>query len=214
MIIFRSVFFRFFIVGLIALGFMYWGYRISNPQTAVENKLPIFGPEGEDGKGHFISDFSFTDQSGRAFSQNDLQGKIYITDFFFAKCEGICPIMGSQMQRVYEKFSSDDRIRFLSHTVKPEEDSVSVLAEYAALHGADPDKWYFVTGDKKEIYNMARASYLVTVSEGDGGPEDFVHTQFFALVDPQRRIRGYYDGTDSIEVDKLIVELGMLLNEQ
>ena len=214
MIIFRSVFFRFFIVGLIALGFMYCGYTISNPQTAVENKLPIFGPEGEDGKGHFISDFSFTDQSGRTFSQNELKGKVYITDFFFAKCEGICPIMGSQMQRVYEKFSSDDRIRFLSHTVKPEEDSVSVLAEYAALHGADPDKWYFVTGDKKQIYNMARASYLVTVSEGDGGPEDFVHTQFFALVDPQRRIRGYYDGTDSTEVDKLIVELDMLLTEQ
>ncbi len=211
--IFRSVFFRFLIVGFIALGFMYWGYRISNPETKDKIILPVFGPEGEDGKGHFISDFSFVDQTGKQVTQDDFKNKIYITDFFFAKCEGICPIMGSQMERVYKKFSSNDKIRFLSHTVKPEEDSVSVLADYAEMHDANPAIWHFVTGDKRDIYKMARESYLVTVSEGNGGPEDFVHTQFFALVDPQRRIRGYYDGTDSVEVDKLIYDLGILINE-
>lgn len=213
MIIFRSVFFRFLIVGFIALGFMYWGYRISNPSSEDKIILPVFGPEGEDGKGHFISDFSFTDQSGKQVSQDDFKDKIYIADFFFAKCEGICPIMSTQMQRVHDRFSSNDRVRFLSHTVKPEEDSVPVLAEYAKTHGANPSVWHFVTGDKKELYKMARESYLVTVSEGNGGPEDFVHTQFFAMVDPQRRIRGYYDGTDSLEVNKLIYDLEILLKE-
>ena len=213
MMIFRSVFFRFLIVGFIVLGFMYWGYRISNPPANDKIVLPVFGPEGEDGKGHFISDFAFIDQTGRRITQEEFKNKIYITDFFFAKCEGICPIMGSQMERVYQKFSGNDKVRFLSHTVKPEEDSVPVLAEYANMHRANPDIWHFVTGDKREIYKMARESYLVTVSEGNGGPEDFVHTQFFALVDPQRRIRGYYDGTDSVEVNKLIYDLGILLNE-
>ena len=141
MMIFRSVFFRFLIVGFIALGFMYWGYRISNPETKDKIILPVFGPEGEDGKGHFISDFSFVDQTGKQVTQDDFKNKIYITDFFFAKCEGICPIMGSQMERVYKKFSSNDKIRFLSHTVKPEEDSVSVLADYAEMHDANPAIW-------------------------------------------------------------------------
>ncbi|MBP6334392.1 MAG: SCO family protein [Bacteroidia bacterium] len=190
---------------------MYWGYRISNPEKPDEVVLPVFGPPGEEGTGHFISDFSFTDQTGKEITQNDFKDKYYVTDFFFVRCEGICPIMTNQMKRVYDKFKSDDRIRFLSHTVKPEQDSVSVLAEYAREHGADPSIWHFVTGDKKSLYQMARKSYLVTVSEGDGSQEDLVHTQFFALVDPQRRIRGYYDGTDSLEVDKLIHDLGVVL---
>ncbi len=211
--IFRSVFFRFFLVGLVALGFMYWGYRISHPHDHDREILPVFGPPGEDGKGHFISDFSFTNQTGRSITNSDFKDKIYVADFFFAKCEGICPVMGTQMERVHDYFEGNDRILFLSHTVKPEEDSVSVLKEYAARHAADPDRWHFVTGDKKDIYHMARTSYLVTVSEGDGGPDDFVHTQFFALVDPKRRIRGYYDGTDSIEVGKLISDIELLLAE-
>ena len=176
--IFRSVFFRFFVVGLIALGFMYYGYRISNPQNNDVVVLPVFGPQDEEGGGHFISDFAFTDQLGKKITQDDFKGKIYIADFFFAKCEGICPIMSDQMERVYIKYESNDKVRFLSHTVKPEEDSVSVLAEYARQHNANPSKWHFVTGDKKDLYNMARESYLVTVSEGDGGADDFVHTQF------------------------------------
>jgi protein SCO1/2 len=211
--ILQSVFIRFFIVGLISLGFMYWGYKISNPTTENTYALPIFGPEGEGGKGHFISDFSFIDQQGKFVTQDNFKGKIYIADFFFTKCEGICPIMTDQMERVYEKYKTNDQVRFLSHTVKPEEDSIPVLAEYASMHGAKPDHWYFVTGDKKELYNMARESYLVTVSEGDGSAEDFVHTQFFALVDPERRVRGYYDGTDSLEVDKLISDLDILLKD-
>ncbi len=192
---------------------MYWGYRISNPPRPKEAVLPVFGPPGDDNKGHFISDFSFTDQTGKEITQEDFRGKIYVTDFFFTRCEGICPVMSNQMERVYEKYSMDDRVRFLSHSVKPEEDSVVVLAEYAKQHGANPEIWHFVTGDKAALYAMARESYLVTVSEGDGGPEDMVHTQFFALVDPQRRIRGYYDGTDSLEVDKLIADLEILLRE-
>lgn len=211
--IFQSVFIRFFIVGLIALGFMYWGYKISNPNVSGDVVLPIYGPPGEDGSGHYISDFSFTDQEGKIFTQNDLKGKIYVADFFFAKCEGICPIMSNQMEKAYLKFKGNDKVSFLSHTVKPEEDSVEVLKEYADRHGANSSQWKFLTGDKKELYKMARESYLVTVSEGDGSAEDFVHTQFFALVDPQRRIRGYYDGTDSLDVDKLIVDLDVLLKE-
>ena len=122
--------------------------------------------------------------------------------------------MSIQMARVQEAYKTDDRLLLLSHSVTPEMDSVPVLAAYAEQHGADPDRWRFLTGDRKQIYSLARKSYFAAMDEGDGGPDDFVHTENFVLVDRQRRIRGFYDGTAAKDVDRLITDIAKLLEEK
>lgn len=212
--LFQSVFVRFLLVGLITLGFMIYAYTILNPEKNQTEMLPVYGPKNEDSTDHTIAAFTFIDQQGNKVTEEAVNGKVFVADFFFTTCEGICPIMSGQMERVFEHYKGDERVHFLSHSVKPQEDSVPVLAAYATEHHADPKQWQFLTGEKQAIYEMARKSYLVSVTEGDGGPEDFVHTQFFALVDPERRIRGFYDGTDSTEVNKLIDDIHVLLGEK
>ncbi|HNP50029.1 MAG TPA: SCO family protein [Bacteroidia bacterium] len=211
--LFESVFVRFLIVGLITLGFMIYAYSIMNPEKEQTELLPIYGPKNADSTDHTIAGFSFVDQEGKNVTEESVKGKIYVADFFFTTCQGICPMMSGQMERVADHFKGEERFHILSHSVKPDEDSVSVLAAYAKEHHADPKQWQFLTGDKKALYEMARKSYLVSLTEGNGGPEDFVHTQFFALVDPDRHIRGFYDGTDSTEVNKLIDDIHVLLDE-
>lgn len=160
---------------------------------------------------HTVHNFSFTDQTGRTITEEDFKGKIYVADFFFTTCQSICPIMTNQMKRVVETYRNTPSVLFLSHTVFPEHDSVNVLAEYAKSHNADPSRWHFVTGKKKELYDMARKSYLISADSGDGGKGDFVHTQIFALVDVNRHVRGFYNGTDSLDVNKLIADIDRLL---
>jgi protein SCO1/2 len=121
--------------------------------------------------------------------------------------------MSTQMQRVADHYKNDDEIRFISHTVNPEYDSVNVLADYAAAHQARYGQWYLVTGNKKELYDLARNSYMLDASEGNGGEDDFIHTQNFALIDKERRIRGYYDGTNPKEIDQLINDIALLKKE-
>ncbi len=117
------------------------------------------------------------------------------------------------MERVVKKYKGNVEVKFLSHTVDPETDTVAQLKRYADLHKADSKQWMLVTGDKKELYDIARTGYLLDASEGDGGPDDFIHTQNFALIDKDKRIRGYYDGTNTIEVDQLIKDIDLLLAE-
>lgn len=159
---------------------------------------------------HQVADFSLTDQTGATITQKNLDNKMYVADFIFTTCHSICPVMSDQMQRVYETYKKDSNIVFVSHTVDPEGDSVPVLAAYAARHGALAGKWYFLTGDKKQLYDLARESYLISATIGDGGPDDFVHSQFFALVDKNKHIRGMYDGTDSVQVNKLMGDIEIL----
>ncbi len=189
---------------------IYLAYQISKPVSV----LPVYGPRADNAEAHRIAAFSLTSQLGRTITEKDVTGKIFVADFFFTTCHGICPRMTSQMQRVYETFKGNKNILFISHTVNPAYDSVQVMADYAARHGADPEQWIFLTGDKKAIYDLARHSYLVDASEGTGGTEDFVHTQNFALVDRKLHIRGYYDGTDSLEINKLIGDIELLLKEE
>lgn len=170
--------------------------------------LPAYGPAG-----HKVRDFQLIDQEGKPVTQSRLQGKIYITDFFFTTCRSICPVMSTQMQRVYEKYKSNPEVMFLSHTVDPEQDSVAALAAFAKKHGASAERWLFVTGKKKDLYNLARKSYFLDASEGNGGTEDFIHTPNFALIDKEKRIRGYYNGTDAADVDRLIIDVRLLLEE-
>ena len=164
-------------------------------------------------KNHSVGDFSLTDQDGKNVTPKDFEGKIYITDFFFVTCPTICPKMTDQMLRVYEEFKENSDILFLSHTVMPEEDSVPVLKEYADKHNILSERWKLVTGDKKHIYDLARKTYFAAVTEGDGGKDDFIHTENFILVDKEKRLRGFYDGTSKKDVDRLIKDIYTLLAE-
>lgn len=159
---------------------------------------------------HRIGNFSFIDQKGNPFTQEQLKDKIYVADYFFCTCQSICPVMTKQMGRVAKIFSGDEEVKFVSHTVNPEYDSVNVLADYALANGVVYGQWYLLTGSKKELYSLARDAYMMDASQGDGGAEDFIHTQNFALIDKDKRIRGYYDGTDSTEVNTLINDLKLL----
>jgi protein SCO1 len=182
--------------------------------------LPIYGEkeyESKNGKTdttyHTIPNFSFTNQNGKTVTQKELNNSVYVADFFFTTCHSICPIMSTQIQRVAEKFKGNSEVKFLSHTVDPETDTVEQLNRYAIEYKANVNQWMFVTGDKKELYDIARTGYLLDASIGDGGPDDFIHTQNFALVDKDNRIRGYYDGTNTKEVDQLITDIDLLLAE-
>jgi protein SCO1/2 len=162
---------------------------------------------------HHVPDFTFVDQNGQTITQKSVAGKTYVADFFFTTCESICPIMSKEMMKLAKQFKEDPEIMFLSHTVDPETDSIPKLKAYAMSHQADAGQWKFMTGSKKELYSMARNGYFVTATEGDGGPDDFVHTQNFVLVDKWKQIRGYYDGTDSLEMKKLVNDIALLKAE-
>lgn len=162
---------------------------------------------------HFIADFSFTNQNGKTITQKDYEGKIYVADFFFTTCGSICPVMSKNMIDVQKAFLNNPKVMLLSHSVTPEIDSVPVLKKYAIKQGVADAKWNLVTGDKKEIYAMARKSYLAVKL---GKPEelyDMVHTENFVLVDSQKRVRGFYDGTKKEDIQKLIVDINWLLED-
>jgi protein SCO1/2 len=161
---------------------------------------------------HFIPDFTLTDQDGHIRGKNEMSDKITIVDFFFTSCPSICPIMSTELERVDDAFRNDDEIQIYSISIDPEYDTPEVLSEYAKLHMATPGKWFFLTGDKSLIYNLARCGFLLPTIDGKGEPEEFVHSDKFALIDGQGRIRGYYSGTNREDVDKLILETKILLH--
>jgi protein SCO1/2 len=161
-------------------------------------------------KYHTITDFSLTNQNGRTVTQDDYRDKIYIADFFFTTCPSICPIMTKNMARIQEQILNQNDVLLLSHSVTPEIDTVAQLKKYALEKGVIDTKWNLVTGDKKQIYELARKSYLAVKTDGDGGQYDMIHTENFILVDKERRIRGFYDGTKAEEVAHLIADLETL----
>lgn len=164
-------------------------------------------------KFHKIDDFSLINQYGDTISQADFNDKIYITDFFFTTCQDICPIMTKHMEKIQKAFINDDEVMLLSHSVTPSIDDVERLNRYAKDHNAIRGKWHLVTGDKKEIYRLARQSYFTTKTTGDGGPYDMVHTENFVLVDKEKRIRGTYDGTNPDEIEEAIEDIKILKKE-
>ncbi len=161
-------------------------------------------------KYHTIADFSFTNQNGKTITQKDYEGKIYVADFFFTTCGSICPIMTTNMVDVQKAIQHNPKVLLLSHTVFPEIDSVSVLKKYAVEKGVIDSKWNLVTGDKKEIYAMARKSYLAVKLGKPSELYDMVHTENFVLVDTKRRVRGFYDGTKKEEIQRLIDDINWL----
>jgi len=162
-------------------------------------------------KYHKISDFSLTNQNGETISEQFYDNKIYVADFFFTTCPTICPIMTENMFYIQEK-TINEEILLASFSVTPKIDSVSQLKKYAIKKGVDDKKWNLLTGDKKEIYELARKSYLVAKDDGDGGKYDMIHTENFVLIDKERRIRGFYDGTNIEEIDKLLDDIKILQN--
>jgi protein SCO1/2 len=187
-----------------------------------------------------VKPFSFTDQNGKNISNREIDGKVYVAEYFFTTCRSICPRMNANMRRVYDVFKDEKDFMILSHTCMPEVDSVPVLKNYetkmlTGLLKQKPDgsyrmeedtasqepasinkSWHFVTGDKTQLYNMARHSYIIDNNKTDTAKnitDEFIHTQLFALVDKQQRVRGIYDGLKEEEVQKLLKDIKAMLKE-
>ncbi|MGB8193912.1 MAG: SCO family protein [Chitinophagaceae bacterium] len=163
-----------------------------------------------------VQPFAFTNQAGRVITENDIKGKVAVVEYFFTTCKGICPKMNMNMQQVYNELKTEPDFRILSHTVDPETDSVSRLKEYAESLGADPQNWWFVTGSKDSLYTAARNSYLLDDPKNNNGSisEQFIHTQFFALVDKKGRVRKIYDGLKKEELVEMRKDIAELLKDK
>ena len=186
-----------------------------------EKKLPIYSPSMVSDelveqdlryvkKYHRISDFSLLNQNGNNVTQEDYKNKIYVADFFFTTCPDICPIMTGNMLYLQENLK-DTNVMLASFSVTPKIDTVEVLKEYSSLKGVDDSRWNLMTGDKKQIYDLARKSYLVAKAIPDGKNHGMIHTENFVLVDRDKRIRGYYDGTNIEDMDKLLDDIQILI---
>ena len=162
---------------------------------------------------HQVGDFALVNQDSMEISKKDVEGKIYVADFFFTSCPTLCPKMKTQMLRVYDSIQDDKDVLILSHTIDPEYDSVAVLKEFAEQLGAKSDKWHFLTGNKDEIYKLGQTSYMVTAKEEPNEPGGYIHSGAFLLVDKDGHIRGVYDGTDPVEVNDLLKDLKILQQE-
>jgi len=195
-------------------------YNVLKP----EEKLPIYQPNMVSfqlvdstvqhvKRFHKIKDFSLVNQNGEKITNENYRDKIYIADFFFTTCQGICPIMKENMIILQDEYKDDDQVYLLSHTVTPEIDTKEVLKKYSLEKGVIDSKWNLVTGDKKQIYNLARKSYLVAEDIEESKLFEMIHTENFVLVDPERRIRGFYDGTDQESMNALIYDIKVLKKE-
>ncbi|WP_027065272.1 SCO family protein [Maribacter sp. Hel_I_7] len=217
----RSFFAKFKLFGLVLLPIsaviMYLFYNALKPVKL----LPVYSPAMVNAelvseeiqhvrKYHTIGDFSLTNQNGETITQENYKDKIYVADFFFTTCPTICPIMTKNMAELQKALGNDSEVMLLSHSVTPEIDSVAQLKKYALEKGVDDATWNLVTGDKKQIYDLARKSYLAVKTNGDGGPFDMIHTENFILVDKKKRIRGFYDGTKKEDIEKILTDIEIL----
>ena len=224
----------FFVVLIVA--FLYFVYK---DEDLSKSLLPVLNAN--------VQDFSFTNQDGKMINQNTVDGKVYVAEYFFTTCKGICPVMNANMRRVYDKFKDEPNFLILSHTCMPETDSLPLLKAYEEkmingklkenedgsykieyeptiqAHSKNINNnphnpvWNFITGDKASLYKMARHSYLVDNNKPDSTQtlaDEFIHTQFFALVDNQRRVRGIYDGLVEEDIQKLLKDIKGLLKEK
>lgn len=213
--------YRIFITTLIVVSSLsiYLFYQVLSKKT-----LPVFTPAMVNPElvdttiqhiaiKHKIADFKFLNQNGKIITNKNYENKIYVADFFFTTCPTICPIMTDNMVWLQEKIKNNPKVMLLSHSVTPDIDSVSVLKKYAIKKGILDTKWNLVTGNKKEIYYIARKSYLVVKTGNPAELYDMVHTENFVLVDQKRRVRGFYDGTKMEEVEKLYDDILILCEE-
>jgi protein SCO1/2 len=183
-----------------------------------EKKLPFLGPKSVDSKGdtvnHQIPSFRFLNQDSVFISEKDVEGKIYVADFFFTTCPTICPKMKTQMLRIYERYKERDEVRIISHSIDPDFDTPNVLKDYATRLQVKSPKWNLLTGDKAAIYTLGQKSYMVSAQEDPNEAGGFVHSGAFILVDKNRHVRGIYDGTVEAEVNHLLEDMEILLKER
>jgi protein SCO1/2 len=183
---------------------------LSKTKGFFDVKLPVMS---------YVQPFSFTDQNGKEVTEHNFDGKVFVAEYFFTTCKGICPKMNANMQTVYEKYKGDKDFAILSHTSMPETDSVPLMKKYEEkMIGKNPAfaaHWYFVTGSKDSLYKMARQSYLLDNDQNNytNIEDEFIHTQFFALVDKEKRVRGIYDGLILDEITRLNKDIKELLAE-
>lgn len=214
--------YKWIIVAFIAVWVL--GIIVVYPMIKRNQRLQVFQPADVNpqlvdvdmqrtAKAHRIADFSLTDQQGITVTNKDFEDKIYVADFFFTTCPSICPKMTASLSELSDFYKNDTDIMFLSHSVTPVKDSVPVLAAYAEANKVDYNRWRLVTGDKKHIYELARRSYFAVTTEGDGGEKDFIHTENFILVDKERKIRGFYDGTSARDMERLKDDIVILRYE-
>ncbi|MCG7856914.1 SCO family protein [Flavihumibacter sediminis] len=199
----RTLFYVAFFV-LLSVGFMYAMTRFIPGFGDV--KMPVLS---------YVQPFRFLDQNGKEFSQRDVEGKVYVAEYFFTTCTGICPKMNNNMKQVFDKYKGDAGFMILSHSVDPETDSVGRMRVYADSLGVNGGNWHFLTGRKDSLYYAARVSYLLDDPKNNNEKieDQFIHTQFFALVDKTGRVRRIYDGLKSEEVEALIKDIPELLEE-
>ncbi|CAN5169920.1 hypothetical protein BH09BAC5_BH09BAC5_19730 [soil metagenome] len=194
------------------------GGEITEKNTGLQRLMIYYKLDSTDANGdtcyHTIPEVELTAQNGKSFSTSSYKGKVSLTDFFFANCQGICPRMTNQFSRVQNAFKGNPDFKMVSFTVDPLRDTAEFLQEYAERFHADTSQWKFVTGPKKSLYDLARYGYFLPVEPGNGDSEDFIHSDQIVLVDRHSRIRGYYTGTDSAAVDSLINDIKILLKEK
>jgi protein SCO1/2 len=182
-----------------------------------EKKLPFLGPKQVNAKGdtvyHQIPSFRFLNQDSVFVSEKDVEGKVYVADFFFTTCPTICPKMKTQMLRIYERYKDRDEVRIISHSIDPDFDTPNVLKDYATRLQVKAPKWNLLTGDKAAIYTLGQKSYMVSAQEDPNEAGGFVHSGAFILVDKNRHVRGIYDGTVEAEVNHLLEDMEILLKE-
>lgn len=185
-------------------------YKISRE---IPKALPVLGNEG-----HKVDTFSFYNQDGRMITQKDVNGKVYVVEYFFTTCKGICPKMNDAMSRVYQAYRGNPDLLILSHTVDPQNDTVAAMKAYADRFNADSKQWMFLTGTKQRLYDMAYESYMISAIDSTKPTnieEAFIHDNHFVLVDKNGRVRGrFYDGLEPASVDTLITDIHLLLQEK
>ncbi len=192
----------FSMLSLVVIGIIYF----ASVAFGGEDKLPVLGEPG-----HTAKSFSFINQDGKLLTEKDVQNKVTVVEYFFTSCPSICPVMNKNLQQVYNEFKTNPGFMILSHTVDPERDSVSVMSSYARRFGATTPGWQFLTGDKNALYETASKDYLLSAT--DSGDAGFIHTQYVALLDKKRQVRGFYDFTNSENVLKLESDIKSLLKD-
>jgi protein SCO1/2 len=193
-----------------------FSFLLSSCAKPKEEKLPIFGERevvGSDTVYHSIPAFRFVDQDSATITNETFKDKIYVADFFFTSCRTICPIMKTQMLRVYDSIQHNEDVLLLSHTIDPEYDTIALLHDFAERLGVKSSKWHFVTGVKDSIYRIAQTGYFSTAAEDKSEPDGFIHSGAFLLIDKEKRIRGKYDGTVEEDVNRLLADIRRLRKE-
>lgn len=195
---------------ILSIAFVTYSLRYSKQ----DERLPVINAN----TGHHVQDFKFVNQEGDTITRDNVKGKVYVVEYFFTTCKGICPRMNENMSKVYEAFRGNESVKILSHTVDPKKDTVGAMKAYSLRFDADPDQWMFLTGDKQHLYDVARYSYLISAVDDTSDVDiesDFIHTDRFVLVDKDGYIRGrFYEGTDMGEVNQLIGDIKTLLKEE